>query len=86
MEPGRSVETKTVIWYRSYQRRPTTPRAVVARRPGSEDRPVREGDVPRLEINSLYSAIGLEPDHAERLTWLARRILELGVLLLRGVV
>jgi hypothetical protein len=58
----------------------------VARRAGSETDLFGEGDVPRLEIKACDSAIGLEPDHAERLRWLARRMLDLGVVLLRGVV
>jgi hypothetical protein len=43
------------------------------------ERALLDGDVVAL-------AGVLEPDRAERLTWRARRMLELGVVLLRGVV
>jgi hypothetical protein len=40
-----------------------------------------------LDDPDLFGLTGvLEPDRAERLTWRARRMLELGVVLLRGVV
>lgn len=40
-----------------------------------------------LDDPDLFGLAGvLEPDRAERLTWRARRMLELGVVLFRGVV